>query len=264
MLILMNSDKDADTVQFNYLEFNLYELLNLPIDCTIDQIKKQFRRLIKQFHPDKITDIEEKLYYNITLAHHILANPISKEKYDRWLLKSNQSHSSLKDNFKTEEEQIRQYFPKNKEEAQISYQQNFEMLGKRHGDFVEDKRSLQNIIKEKEKQRVKIEIEKEDFVSMDDFNSTFSKRKTNGTYNNMIVKRTTDIQPFTFNKNSNLAELKDFDKVYVNDTQFKYAFELIPSDDNQMNKKDMKERLDEYNSTTQTLRHKTNFEDLDF
>jgi hypothetical protein len=80
----------------------------------------------------------------------------------------------------------------------------------------------------------------------------------------MIVKRTTDIQPFTFNKNSNLAELKDFDKVYVNDTQFKYAFELIPSDDNQINKKDMKERLDEYNSTTQTLRHKTNFEDLDF
>ena len=31
-----------------------------------------------------------------------------------------------------------------------------------------------------------------------------------------------------------------------------------------MNKKDMKERLDEYNSTTQTLRHKTNFEDLNF
>ena len=43
-----------------------------------------------------------------------------------------------------------EYFPKSKEEAQISYQQNFEMLGKRHGDFVEDKRSLQNIFKTKQ------------------------------------------------------------------------------------------------------------------
>ena len=262
----MNSDKDTETVQFNSLEFNLYELLNLPIDCNIEQIKKQFRRLIKQFHPDKITDIEEKLYYNITLAHHVLSNPVSKEKYDRWLLKSNQSHSLLKDNFKTEEEKLRQYFPKNKEEAQLSYQQNFDMLGKRHGDFVEDKRSLQNIIKEKEKQRVRVEIEKEDFSSMDDFNSAFTKRKTNGTYNNMIIKKNTDIQPFTFNKHSNLAELKDFDKVYIDDTQFRYAFELMPSDETQMNKTtigyNMKERLDEYNSTTQTLKHQINFNDL--
>jgi curved DNA-binding protein CbpA len=260
----MNSDKDADIIQFNSLEFNLYELLNLPIDCTIEQIKKQFRRLIKQFHPDKITDIEEKLYYNITLAHHILSNPVSKERYDRWLLKSNQSHSSLKENFKSEEEKIREYFPKNQDEAKVLYQHNFEMLGKRHGNFVEDKRSLQNIYKDKEKERVKIDVTKENFSSMDDFNSTFSKRKTNGTYNNMIVKRTTDIQPFNFNKHSNLAELKDFDKVYINDTQFRYAFELMPSDENQMNKKDMKERMDEYNSTTHSLKNKINFDDLNF
>ena len=256
----MNSD--TDTIQFNSLEFNLYELLNLPINSTIEDIKKQFRRLIKQFHPDKINDIEEKLYYNITLAHHILGNLQSKEKYDRWLLKSNQSHSSLKDNFKTEEEKIKEYFPKSKEEAQISYQQNFEMLGKRHGDFVEDKRSLQNIIKEKEKQRVKMEITKENFSSMDEFNNTFTKRKTNGTYNNVLVKRTAEIQPFTFNKTSNLAELKDFDKVYVNDTQFRYAFELMPSDEKDVNKKDMKTRMDEYNNTTQSLKTKISFNDF--
>jgi curved DNA-binding protein CbpA len=256
----MNSD--TDTIQFNSLEFNLYELLNLPINSTIEDIKKQFRRLIKQFHPDKINDIEEKLYYNITLAHHILGNLQSKEKYDRWLLKSNQSHSSLKDNFKTEEEKIKEYFPKSKEEAQISYQQNFEMLGKRHGDFVEDKRSLQNIIKEKEKQRIKMEITKENFSSMDEFNNTFTKRKTNGTYNNVLVKRTAEIQPFTFNKTSNLAELKDFDKVYVNDTQFRYAFELMPSDEKDVNKKDMKTRMDEYNNTTQSLKTKISFNDF--
>ncbi len=122
-----NNDTDADIIQFNSLEFNLYELLNLPIDSSTEEIKKTFRRLIKKFHPDKITDIEEKIYYNITLANHILSNPISRKKYDNWLLKSNQSHSSLKNNFKQEEEVIREYFPKTKEEATIKYQTDFEM-----------------------------------------------------------------------------------------------------------------------------------------
>ena len=254
-------NNDEDTVQFNSLEFNLYELLNLPISCTNEEVKKTFRKLIKRFHPDKITELEEKIYYNITLAHHILSNQTSREKYDRWLLKSNQSHSTLKDNFKTDEEVIRNYFPKNQDEAKIQYAQNFDMLGKRHGDYAEDKRSLQAIYKDKEKERVKVSINKEDFVNMDDFNNTFTKRKTNGTYNNMIVKRTAEIQPFTF-KGSNLAEIKDFDKVYINDNQYKYAFELIPSDESQMNKKNMKERLDDYNNTTQSLKNKINFDDL--
>jgi curved DNA-binding protein CbpA len=256
-------DNDTETIKFNSLEFNLYELLNLPINASIEEIKKTFRRLIKQFHPDKITDIEEKIYYNLTLANHILGNPASREKYDRWLLKSNASHSTLKDNFMKEEETVRSYFPKNKEEAQIDYAQKFDMLGKRHGEYVEDKRSLQNIYKDKEKERVKVRVEKEDFSSMDEFNTTFSKRKMNGTYNNMIVKRTMDIQPFTF-KNNNLAELKDFDKVYISDTQYKYAFELMPSDDSKINKKNIKERLDDYNTTTQSLKSNIKFNDLDF
>ena len=256
-------NNDIEMIKFNSLEFNLYELLNLPITSSTDEIKKKFRRLIKQFHPDKITDVEEKIYYNLTLANHILSNPSSKEKYDRWLLKSNQNHSTLKDNFKNEEETIRTYFPKNEDEAKLDFEKKFDMLGKRHGEYVEDKRTLQNIYKEKEKERVKVSVVKENFSSIDEFNTTFSKRKVNGTYNNMIVKRTTDIQPFTF-KNSNLAELKDFDKVYINDSQYRYAFELIPSDESKMNQQNMNERLDDYNNTTQSLKkNKMKFDDLD-
>uniref|UniRef100_A0A6C0HVM5 J domain-containing protein n=1 Tax=viral metagenome TaxID=1070528 RepID=A0A6C0HVM5_9ZZZZ len=255
-------DNDTESIKFNSLEFNLYELLNLPIDCTTEQVKKTFRKLIKQFHPDKITDVEEKIYYNLTLANHILGNQNSKDKYDRWLLKSNQSHSSLKDNFKTDEQQIREYFPQNKEEASVEFAKNFDMLGKRHGDYKEDNRSLQNIYKDKEKERVKVNVKKENFSSMDEFNNTFSSRKTNGSYSTMLVKRTTDIQPFSL-KSSNLAELKHFDKVYINDTQYVTAFELIPSDESKFNNKNIKERLDDYKSTSQSLkRNNVNFEDL--
>jgi curved DNA-binding protein CbpA len=255
-------DNDTESIKFNSLEFNLYELLNLPIDCTTEQVKKTFRKLIKQFHPDKITDVEEKIYYNLTLANHILGNQTSKDKYDRWLLKSNQSHSSLKDNFKTDEQQIREYFPQSKEEASVEFAKNFDMLGKRHGDYKEDTRSLQNIYKDKEKERVKVNVKKENFSSMDEFNNTFSSRKTNGSYSTMLVKRTTDIQPFSL-KSSNLAELKHFDKVYINDTQYVTAFELIPSDESKFNNKNIKERLDDYKSTSQSLkRNNVNFEDL--
>ena len=255
--------EDTETIKFNSLEFNLYELLNLPVNATTEEIKKTFRRLIKQFHPDKITEIEEKIYYNLTLANHILSNPNSREKYDRWLMKSNQSHSALKENFMKEEQMVREYFPKNEEEAKIEYEKNFEMLGKRHGEYKEDKRSLQNIYKDKEKERVKVSVTKENFSNMEEFNSTFSKRKINGTYNNMIVKKTTEIQPFSL-KNNNLAELKDFDKVYISDTQYKYAFELMPSDESKMNQQNMKERLDSYNNTTQSLKKKMQLNDLDF
>lgn len=254
-------DNEAEAIKFNSLEFNLYELLNLPINSSIEQIKKTFRKLIKHFHPDKITELEEKIYYNLTIANHILGNPVTKEKYDTWLLKSNQNHSTLKDNFKNDEAIIKEYFPKNETEAKVEYAKNFEMLGKRHGEYVEDKRSLQNIYKDKEKERVKVSVSRENFSSMDEFNNTFSNRKINGSYSNMIVKRTTDIQPFSL-KNSNLAQIKDFDKVYINDTQYTNAFELMPSDESKFNKKNIKERLDDYNTSSLSLKKTLNFDDL--
>ncbi len=237
---------------FNNLEFNLYELLNLPIDCTNEEIKKTFKRLIKKFHPDKITDIEEKLYYNITLANHILSNPNTRKLYDEWLLSSHKSHSTLKDNFKKEELIIQEYFPQNKEEAQIQYEKKFQELGKRHGEYNEDNRSLQNIYKDKEKERKEVTVKKEDFSSMDEFNNKFNERKKTGVYCNKLVKRTTEIQPYTF-KSNNFAELKDFENIYIKDTQYRYAFELSNVDDKRINKTSISQNMDEYNSQSKSL-----------
>ena len=255
-----------EEVKFSSLEFNLYELLNLPINCTTDEVKKTFRRLIKKFHPDKITDVEEKLYYNITLANHILSNPNTKEKYDVWLLNSHKSHSSLRDNFKEDLVNIKQYFPQTKEEAQDDFKEKFDMLGKRHGDFVQDSRNLQQIYNIKEKERSKIKVEKEAFNSMDEFNNAFTQRKKNGIYCDKIVKRNTDIQPFTFG-NSSYAEIKDFNNVYKKDTQLSYAFELMPADEDNIPNKTTSQIMDEYNKTSQALKQShtnRNFNDLDF
>ncbi len=246
-----------ENIEFNKLEFNLYELLNLPVNCSTDEIKKKFKKLIKMFHPDKITEIEENIYYNLTIANHILGHEELRYKYDTWLLNSHKNHSTLKDNFKSEEQKIREYFPASKEEAQIEFSKNFDILAQRHGNVTNDSRPLQMIYKDKEKERKNVSVLKENFSSMDEFNNSFSERKQRGVYSTQIVKRTADIQPYSFKNTvgNKYAELKDFDKVYINDEQYRYAFELMPSDDSKLNKKSIDQRMDEYNKESNNLKN---------
>jgi curved DNA-binding protein CbpA len=247
-----------ENIEFNKLEFNLYELLNLPVTCSTDEVKKKFKKLIKMFHPDKITEVEETIYYNLTIANHVLGNDELRNKYNSWLLDSHKSHSKLKDNFKSDEQKIRECFPESKEEAQVEFSKNFEMLGNRHGNLNNDSRPLQTIYKDKEKERKNVSISKEDFTNMDEFNNRFSERKHKGVYSTQIVKRITDIQPFSFKATGGYAQLKDFDKVYINDDQYRYAFELMPSDESKMNNKSIGQRMDEYNKDSNDLKTKNN------
>lgn len=255
-----------DEINFNSLEFNLYELLNLPTTCTSEEIKKKFRKLIKQFHPDKITKVEEKIYYSITIANHILGNETSRKKYDDWLLESHKSHSLLRNGFQEALTSVQQYFPNTKEEAAARFEADALELSKRHGEYHEDSRKLHDIYKEKERDRGKVNIMKEDFSSMDDFNNKFTERKKNGIYCDKIVKQNTDIQPFTFGNSSNYAELKDFHNVYKKDSQLEYAFKLMPASDDQFDNKTIEQRMNEYNNATNTFKKDQDdiFEGLDF
>ena len=49
-------------VDFNRLKYNLYEILNVPYNASCDVIKKTFRKVIKKFHPDKNSELEEDIY----------------------------------------------------------------------------------------------------------------------------------------------------------------------------------------------------------
>ena len=251
------------TIQFNQLEFNLYELLNLPIDCSIDDVKKRFKKLVKKFHPDKISELEEKLYYNITIAHHILSNEQSKEKYNTWLLKSNMNHSSLKNNFKEDNVNIKQYFPKTQDEAKVEFMKANEFLKNRHGNYMEDTRNMSSIYKDKEQIRKNIpEIQKEDFNDMKDFNKRFTERKINGVYCDKLVKRETNIMPYQF-KSHTYTELKDTDNVYMKDNTINYAFSLIPIDEIDYTETNNSSALiNEYNNNTKKITNNISLEDL--
>ena len=66
-----------------------YGILGVPGQATEAEIKKAYRKLAKQYHPDVVKDDEEKKrrMYDIQEAYMHLGNPESREKYDEALQK---------------------------------------------------------------------------------------------------------------------------------------------------------------------------------
>lgn len=206
-------------MDFNELEFNLYELLNLPSNCTTSDVKKQFRMIVKKFHPDKISELEEKIYYNITLANHILSKQETKEKYDDWLNHQQKDFNYLKNSFKNSN--VEEYFPKDRREANIGFLRDSQILLKRHGNIKEDTKSFDKRIKNLNSNRENLKgPTRENFRNTDHFNYEFDSRKENGAYSDKIIKYENDkIIPYEHHKKGlKYVDLRDFDKLYVNDT----------------------------------------------
>lgn len=212
-----------DQLNFSDLEFNLYEILNLPNNCTTGDIKMKFRKLIKKFHPDKITKLEEKIYYYITLANHVLSNIEYRSAYDAWLLNNTNTRNVEENNIRESNDDIKKYFPSNPGEARREYEIRCQKLWERHGAYNEDSRSFSARFDEKMSQRNELrDIEKEDFRNMKDFNKTFDQRKNpDGKYGSDIItyKKNNQITQYEFNnKNLKYINMGDFNKMYHDDT----------------------------------------------
>lgn len=258
-----------EKIDFNDLEYNLYELLGIEVGSSIKEVKTAFRHIVKKFHPDKISKLEENIYYNITIANHILSNEVSKARYDTWLLKSYQSHGSLKKNFNKEEAEIKKYFPASRREAQVAFNKESTSLFQRHGGYTEDNRNINIRYKEKDTQRRRIKkINREDFNDMDDFNNKFTERKVDGSYSDKIVKYdNTNIVPYEKSKsNMSYVELKNFNKLYLEDTvqtakftSLNRAFSLHPVMKNPKSD-NINYEMNEYQNQTENLKNIHDFD----
>jgi DnaJ-class molecular chaperone len=62
---------------------DLYRDMDLAINATPDEIKGQYRRLAKQFHPDRNgSPYAEQRFKEITDAYSVLSDPIKRSQYD--------------------------------------------------------------------------------------------------------------------------------------------------------------------------------------
>jgi curved DNA-binding protein len=74
---------------------NLYETLELEPMASLDEIKKNYRRLAKKYHPDKNKDDSSIIkFQEITSAYEILSNDESRKKY---LMLNNDSKSMFQE-----------------------------------------------------------------------------------------------------------------------------------------------------------------------
>ncbi|GIV00621.1 MAG: chaperone protein DnaJ [Actinomycetota bacterium] len=64
---------------------DLYEILGVPRDATQEEIKRAYRRLARQYHPDvnPSADAEER-FKEIAAAYEILSDPEKRAQYDRY------------------------------------------------------------------------------------------------------------------------------------------------------------------------------------
>lgn len=78
--------KQAEVALKQSKEKNYYKILGLPRTATAKDIKKAYRALALEWHPDKNTDNKEeaeRMFQDISEANEVLSDPELKGKYDR-------------------------------------------------------------------------------------------------------------------------------------------------------------------------------------
>ena len=73
-----------------FFSSSYYQILEVSVDSTYEEIKKSFRRLSLVHHPDKNNNSpESNTHYAMILnAYSVLADPVRREKYDAYIRRS--------------------------------------------------------------------------------------------------------------------------------------------------------------------------------
>ena len=258
-------------IDFNSLKYNLYELLNVQVDADSSKIKKNFMKIIKNFHPDKNSDLEEEIYYHIILANQILLDKESRKKYNDFINETAETFEELKASFAKSNKGIKQCFPAENTSIQ-AFNTKIDELNKKHGYTNNQSESVIdrfNKIKEK-RDIIQINIEKENFKTIDEFNTRFNVNKSDGgKFQEQIIEYKGAPQELsTYIIGEQYTSLSDLDKLYIEDSvqSSKYssldrAFMLQPVNQNDISNKSIEERMNEYKNQTEECK---NYKPTDF
>lgn len=115
---------------------NLYDVLDVSNEATPNELKKAYRKLVKEFYPDKPSGSIE-MFELITHAYNVLANDESRKEYDALYKLSEQSgkdHTSLKAQakgyYKAQESDVTK---KSKEELDADFKKVMSDFDRKHG-----------------------------------------------------------------------------------------------------------------------------------
>lgn len=204
---------------FTKLKFNLYEIMNLTPDCTSRQVKKVYRKLVSKFHPDKNNSVEEDLFNHIVLAYQVLSNPIEKTSYDSFInnsKKSKSSHYDIKQSYDN-----KQFHSKDSYEiSKKKYEEKVRKLEMKHKIKEIDNTDPLVRIKSLKKVREQVQVNYENIINNDDFNSKFNQRRTGFEDNR-------DDRQLVKNPKNNYSIVNNYNDLYVNDSVVSDSFSSL-------------------------------------
>ena len=256
------------TINFNELKFNLYEVLGLTNEASESRIKKSYKKLLIELHPDKNPDSNEEIFNHIIIANQVLGNSILRKDYDNYLKEKDNKilHTDLKNNFESVIKDVEKLFPI-KEDATKKFKTKIEELNNMHGVTCDlDSKNVMGQYEQLKKMRdLNISIPQEKISNRDDFNQKFESRKDTGTFNTQIISVNPNSTLGTYQPNDALVGIGDYSKLYLEDnvstgsyTSLNMAFKIQKFDSN-ISEKSVKEKMEEYkNQTNQYNNRKQN------
>lgn len=255
LVYLRNKSKSilmSFSIDFEELPYDLYKILNLEKDCTMKEIKKNYKKAVLQYHPDKNNNVDEEFFSYISVAYKILSNPQNRQAYDEWMNWKN-DHEDLKVNFRKQEP--------------VSFKKNFNQveaeLNKKHGF---NPNQINPLSKDETSHKLKQLQNARNNISVPTYNiknvnDAFDKVKTNSTeFKQEVIPYSGDIMEYTPNSN-NFASLDDIGTLYKEGEDLKEknlssmnnAFRVQHKINYVEDNRSFEDRMKDYNNQTKSL-----------
>jgi len=205
---------------FSHLKYNLYEILDVSPTSDSNVIRKQYLKLIKNFHPDKNSYIEINIYYHIIEAKNILLDENIRKLYDNFIDPIIETFDELKNNYKKYNDISNMPLS----DAKLEFNKKIDELEKKH--------NIHNININQDITKIKynnndIIIDKEDIKDFKEFNDKFDNNKLSGAVKTQIIELSKINNAYESLLVDNYSNIEEIDKLYVEDSIDNYLFSSL-------------------------------------